>query len=452
MSNIIVAGAGHGGVVAAMKLAQQGHSVTVYEKSSYERLGLPHKDTFDESAMEFAGLEVPESWRAPNNIITIVPLDSEVAPLTLPEDKNARSLIVERKELIRHLISLAEEAGVSFVYGEEVLAPVMLGSRVGGIVTSGGVRYCDLVIDACGVHSPLRRAMPEFTRVQNEPGEFDVLHTYRAYYEKVEGEQEPATRYNIILKNDGMVGMSWLITEEDAVDVLIARFRDTDLSGFCEPLNELYEQYGHMGKKLLRGGLITDIPVRQPLAVFVADGYAAVGDSAFMTYAVKGSGIAYSLMAGTLLANAIEQDEDCLFNCDTLWEYEKAFFRQIGFDACRTALMKNLLPYLTAKEVSDLFAAKVITTEDLAELNSGSLGSLLNSQMISKVKEKLRQLKGMPELRKKLLDMVVWFGKLTIIEPFFPSKYDRDGVAKWAERYNEFFEAIKYHPAEAESE
>ena len=72
--------------------------------------------------------------------------------------------------------------------------------------------------------------------------------------------------------------------------------------------------------------------------------------------------------------------------------------------------------------------------------------------MVSKVKEKLRQLKGMPELRKKLLDMVVWFGKLTIIEPFFPSKYDRDGVAKWAERYNEFFEAIKYHPAEAESE
>ncbi len=84
----------------------------------------------------------------------------------------------------------------------------MLGSRVGGIVTSGGVRYCDLVIDACGVHSPLRRAMPEFTRVQNEPGEFDVLHTYRAYYEKVEGEQEPATRYNIILKNDGTVGTS----------------------------------------------------------------------------------------------------------------------------------------------------------------------------------------------------------------------------------------------------
>lgn len=448
MSNIIVAGAGHGGVVAAMKLAKLGHSVTVYERSSYERLGLPHKDTFDESAMEFAGLEVPESWRAPNNIITLIPLDGGVEPLTLPEAKDARSLIVERKELIRHLISLAEEAGVSFVYGEEILAPVMLGSRVAGVVTSGGVRYCDLVIDACGVHSPLRRAMPEFTRIQNEAGRFDVLHTYRAYYEKLEGEQEPATPYNIILKCDGTVGFSWLITESDAVDVLIARFPETDVNGFCEPLNELYEENAHMGKRLLRGGLVTDIPVRQPLAVFVADGYAAVGDSAFMTYAVKGSGIAYSLIAGTLLANAIEQDKDCLFNCDTLWEYEKAFFKQIGFDACRTALMKNLLPYLTAKEVSDLFAAKVITTEELAELNSGSLGSMLNSQTVAKVKEKLRLLKGMPQLRKKLLDMVVWFGKLAMIEPFFPQKYERDSVAKWAERYNEFFESIKYHPAD----
>ena len=103
MSNIIVAGAGHGGAVAAMKLAQQGHSVTVYEKSSYERLGLPHKDTFDESAMEFAGLEVPESWRAPNNIITIVPLDSEVAPLTARDarQQSRRHSHLGRRALLR---------------------------------------------------------------------------------------------------------------------------------------------------------------------------------------------------------------------------------------------------------------------------------------------------------------------------------------------------------------
>ena len=440
MSNIIVAGAGHGGAVAAMKLAQQGHSVTVYEKSSYERLGLPHKDTFDESAMEFAGLEVPESWRAPNNIITIVPLDSEVAPLTLPEDKNARSLIVERKELIRHLISLAEEAGVSFVYGEEVLAPVMLGSRVGGIVTSGGVRYCDLVIDACGVHSPLRRAMPEFTRIQNEPGEFDVLHTYRAYYEKVEGEQDPATRYNIILKNDGTVGMSWLITEEDAVDVLIARFRDTDLSGFCEPLNELYEQYGHMGKKLLRGGLITDIPVRQPLAVFVADGYAAVGDSAFMTVPMIGSGIANSLKASRALTDAVTADSECAFSAETLWPYQVAYYKAVGSGLAPLACAKKLLLSLKPEEIDYLVESEIITSDDVnMGANFTSLGSLVSGMDVRGLGNKAKQVCRDKELVMKLLNCGTNMGKAAATCAVIPKKWNKERVFAWAKVYNYMF-------------
>lgn len=444
MSSIIVAGAGHGGMVAAMKLARLGHTVTVYEKSTLEELGLPHRDTFDEGAMEFAELEIPESWRAPNNIITFVPLGGDDVSVTLPESKNARSLTVERKELIRYLVSLAQEAGVEFVFGDEVIAPVILGSRIAGITARSGTHLADLVIDACGVNSPLRSALPDFTFIQKTPERFDVLHTYRAYYEKVKDAPEPETPYNVLVKDDGTVGLSWLITESDFVDVLIARFEKTELCGFCKPLSELYIDYPCMGKALLRGGKVTDIPVRQPLAVFVADGYAAVGDSAFMTYAVKGSGIAYSIIAGALLAKAVEQDTDCLFNCTTLWEYEKAFFKQIGFEACRTALLKNLLPYLTAKEVSELFASEIVTTQDLEKLRYPSVGSLLSSQMISEVKEKLHRFKGMPTLRKKLLDLVVWFGKLTVIEPTLPSEYERGAVAKWAERYNDFFESIKY--------
>lgn len=446
MSSIIVAGAGHGGLVAAAKLARLGHSVTVYEKSTFEELGHPHKDTFDESAAEFAEIEVPESWKAPNNIITFVPLGGDGDSLTLPESRNARSLTVERQELIRHLISLAREAGVKFVFGEEALSPVILGSRVAGIVTARGTHFADLIIDACGVNSPLRSRLPDFMHIQNSPAEFDVLHTYRAYYEKIDGAPEPETTYNIVLKDDGTVGLSWIIVEPGFVDVLIGRFEKTDIGGFCAPLNELYGDYPCMGKTMLRGGRVTDIPVRQPLAVFVADGYAAVGDSAFMTYAVKGSGIGYSLIAGTLLARAVEQDTDGLFNCETLWEYEKSFFKQVGFEACRTALLKNLLPYLTAKEVSDLFASGVVTTQELEKLRSASVGSLLSTQLIPEVKEKLRLLNGMPALRKKLLELVVWFGKLTVIEPSLPSEYERNAVQKWAERYNEFFESIKYRP------
>ena len=50
MSKIIVAGAGHGGVVAAIKLAEAGHDVTIFEKSKEGCIGLPQSDVAEKSA------------------------------------------------------------------------------------------------------------------------------------------------------------------------------------------------------------------------------------------------------------------------------------------------------------------------------------------------------------------------------------------------------------------
>lgn len=84
MSEIIVAGAGHGGLVAAWKLAQLGHKVTVYERYARENLGYDQKDPVDSAYFDYAGITYPEEWHAPNNVITLVPIDETVAPVTLP--------------------------------------------------------------------------------------------------------------------------------------------------------------------------------------------------------------------------------------------------------------------------------------------------------------------------------------------------------------------------------
>ena len=57
MSEIIVAGAGHGGLVAAWKLAQLGHKVTVYERHARENLGYDQKDPVDAAYFDYAGIE-----------------------------------------------------------------------------------------------------------------------------------------------------------------------------------------------------------------------------------------------------------------------------------------------------------------------------------------------------------------------------------------------------------
>lgn len=443
MSKIIVAGAGIGGLLAAIRIAQAGHSVTLVEKGSRETCSADQKDFLDIKAMEYSGLPVLEHYRTKSNVITFVPADEDVPPVTLPAREGMESLCLERREFIERLFTLAEEAGVRLIFGCEITGPVMLGNRVAGVETGSGEFYGDLVIDACGVNSPVRGGLPGFTCVENKPAVYDVLHTYRAYFDRVPGVPDPGNLYNLYIKDDGTVGLTWLVTEQDCVDVLIARFHESGYNDVASALNRIYEDNPHMGRRLIRGGQFRDIPVRAPLAVLVADGYAAVGDSAFMTYAVKGSGIGYSLMAGRMLADAVLSDESGFYTAEALWPYQRNFFREIGFSACRIAMAKNLLPYLTAGEVSDIFRCGLVSTEEMADIMSGGPESVLKGNPVSLIKEKLHLLGENPGVRAKLLSLAGWVGRFAVVEPFLPGKYSAEDVRRWAEKYNEFFDSIR---------
>lgn len=442
MSNIIIAGAGVGGLFVAEKLSREGHSVTVFEKSLPESMGYDQTDFVDEKYFTFAGLEIPEGSIKPKNEITLVPLDKSVEPITLPAG-NDNSLFLNRKELFENLKERCDKAGVVFEFGCEIFEPIVLGSRVVGIKASKGDFFADLIIDSCGVSSPLRQALPEFTHIQREFGAFDKLYTYRAYFNKNKEMPDPETNYNIFVKHNGDEGISWLVNDGDFTDVLIARFNKLSDSQILEELMTLCKENPHMGTTLVRGGEKSVIPVRQPLSVFVCDGYAAIGDSACMTYPIKGSGIGYSLVAAKLLSDCVNSDTDGLFIAETLWPYEVSFFKEVGFEACRLALMKNLLPYVTAKEVSDLLGEKILTTDEIRDVYNDITGTLISSKAISAIREKLKKLSDYPDSRAKLLELIKWYGKWLITEPQFPMEYNRQEVAKWAEKYDEFFESIK---------
>ena len=111
MSKILVAGAGHGGLVAAIHLAKNGYNITVVEKDNPDTLGHDwhdwlNMDAFDRSGIDrphestfFAGM--PQGFRNPKGTVM----------LRVPVDEG--SICMDRKLLISYLISLAEEAGVT---------------------------------------------------------------------------------------------------------------------------------------------------------------------------------------------------------------------------------------------------------------------------------------------------------------------------------------------------
>lgn len=445
MSKIIVAGAGHGGLVAAARLAAAGHSVTVLEKCGKGSVGHCQKDAFDNSAAEFARLNFPVHFKAPKNRLTFIGGDRTAEPVTLPAVDEGTSLWADRRELAALLIAQAQSAGAKIIYECEVEGASVLGDRVVGVKTRFGTLYADLVIDACGVNSPVRRSLPSFTMVQNELGRFDRLFTYRAFHDKVPGVPEPETRYNIYLDRDGVVGFEWLITEEDNADMLIARFYEPAGDEIAAAAESVCKENPHIAAAPVSEGARSVIPVRQPLAVFVADGYAAVGDSACMTSPVKGSGINNSLQAGAILAETVIEDADGFYRAETLWEYEREYFKTVGFDSCRLALLKNALPYITADDIKSFTGRGVLTNDELELLSADALAAVMSSKGINAIREKLKIFADFPELKSLLLDMARWFGKWAVIEPFFPQKYEREAVEKWAVRYNEFFDGIKYN-------
>lgn len=442
MAHIIVAGAGHGGLVVAIKLARLGYEVTIFEKSPKNNMGLPQQDVFDRDTFDYIGLPSPKNITICKNQLTIVPLENGITPLTLPTPEDD-AIIMERRVLIRHLLSLAEKSGVNIHYNCPVIEPVILGSRVAGVKTAEGDFYGDIIIDACGVDSPLRNNLPEFMNINREIKPFDAVYTYRAHFEKEADIPEPETNYDILVKEDGTVGFSWVVTEDDFVDILICRFNPLTQEEVLTELRKISEEYPHISKSFIRGGQYNKIPVCQPLAVLVADGYAAVGDSAFMTYAVKGSGISYAMKAGSILAEAIANDTNGLYNTETLWDYQRRFFKEIGFSAGRIALMKNLMTYFTAQEISDLLKSGIFTTEDLSQIMKNKSDNLFGASGRALIKEKIRQLRENVILKEKFSDFAVWMGKLAVTETYLPNKYDRKDVQKWVERYNEFFDSIR---------
>ena len=94
MSTIAIAGAGVGGLVAAQKLALAGHDVTVYERNREEECGHEQKDSFDATAMDFAGIDIPNGYIAPGNDITFYPLDENIEPITAPSPENYKNITV----------------------------------------------------------------------------------------------------------------------------------------------------------------------------------------------------------------------------------------------------------------------------------------------------------------------------------------------------------------------
>ena len=431
---IIAAGAGHGALSAAITLAKNGYDVTVYEKSSEKDIGLDWHDAMSLPAFDFAGIErLPKDKYEPLAQMAFKNPKKNIKLVGADGGPDSMAITIDRKELLHHLISIAENAGVKFEFNTEITGAAVAGDSVCGIKIKNGdgerIIYGDLVIDGCGVNSPVRRSLPEKMGILNEVSPEDLFYVYRAYYNKIDDTKTDPI-YTVYFYHMYRAGLDWVITGDDFVDLLIGKFSPITMDEVNEAVRDFKTEYSCLGDEIIRGGTLNVIPIRKTLPIIVANGYAAIGDSACMTVPLNGSGIDLSLKAGNLLAGTVMSAKDNEYTVDRLWSYQYRYFKMFGNDLLIIDAARGLLTKVDPNTVDFFMENKILTEKEIAMVDTNL--SVSAGYLISKLKAVLPK---SSELLPMLTATVKKAVKTITAAQNIPLVYNEDAVRAWAKNY-----------------
>ncbi len=433
--NILIAGAGHGGLSAAAILAKNGYSVKVIEKADKNTIGHDWHDAMDIPAFHFADIPVPPEDKFRRGLRMCYYNPKKTVKLNMdggPGVSQSSCITIDRQYLIRYLIEHCENMGVQFIFNTEILCGITNGSRVVGIkaLKDGEEKefYGDMVIDAAGMNSPVRRNLPEELGIQNEIPEEETFEIYRAYYENTEHYfTDPI--YSVYFFNCNKPGIDWVITEDDFVDVLIGKFGKLTDEEIEASLADIRENYPGIGTTPIRGGTTAKIPLSRTLPMLVADSYALVGDSASMTVPLNGSGIDLSLQAGKLLASAVMAAEEGGYKKEELWQYQYRYFTLFGNSLVPISIIRRFFGVITADDI-DFFLEKGLLTQKEIGM-AGGVSGITPAYVIKKLTAALPKAALFPDLVGSVKELPLY----PVAKAYMPSKWDDKKIASWLKIY-----------------
>lgn len=430
---IVVIGAGHGGLVAATHLSKSGYDVDIYEIKEKDSVSYPWYDDIRFDCFDLSGITPPDS-----KIYTQKAKWSFVSPdeknkLAVPQAKPMEEVSIDRRKLASYLLNMAEE-NCKIHYNKAVQSLYLQDDKICGVIVDGKIVYADLVIDASGLSTPFKKQLPSKYLIPVDIDENkDIMHAYRAFFKRVKGSDDPSTDCTLYLKHLGDKGISWCnISPDNDVDILIGKFGKLDSEDVEKCMFALRKTNHILSEELIQESY-EKIAVRHPISVMVADGYALIGDSAYMTMPLMGSGIESSMKAGKILSDVIIKAK--AFTASALWEYQVNFYKNIGKEWAFIDMLKNWLLGLENKNINWVFD-RIITSDDLALINTDNSGSKIKkSEYIKKgfiLMRKPRFIIGM--IRHLLLAF-----KTEKIALNIPVLYDLNKISAWQKKYEKMF-------------
>lgn len=432
MSKIIIVGAGIGGLLTAYNLGKAGFEVVVYEKNCYEKLSYDwHDDVSPESLTTRLGFSIDSEvkYHIKENMSFLFPGSDLIIKLDIP--KNEREFSIERREFSHLLVKRASKYS-TILFNKKVSAPIIKDNKIVGVIVDDKEEYADFVVDNSGAYSPLRSALPNKFCISNI-SDNDILFAFRGFYKATKNVDMPLNINKCYLRHLGQDGVSWVnVDEEGQVDVLIGRMKILDINQAFEVLSQLKKENPIIGDELIRGGFISRIPVRYPITKMFCNGYALIGDSAFMTIPMLGSGIEASIFAANKLSETLLNSD---FSENNLYKYQKAFYLGMGAKFCEIDIIKRFLLHSKDKDLLFMVKNGVVSKEDMTNIYCAKSLHYSFKEIINKA------LKGIsnPILLIKLYGMLSKIKKISKIMNKIPKDYNEEELNKWQNKVSKFF-------------
>ncbi len=434
MKKIVFVGAGMATLVAAEKLARSGRFETlVLEKNARENISYDWHDDINRAAFEDNLLPMPQegTYFTKRNWTFIPPSENAEVTLDIPEDQ--LDLSIERRLLAEQYIRRAEDV-VTFRFSTQADALIIEGGRVVGVRAGDEKIYADLVVDNSGALSKLRESLPEDSGVLRRPKEDEIFVAYRAFHKKQEGSSDPESTNRAYLKHLGEVGISWSILDPSgSVNVLIGRVGGLPKETFINAFRALKASNPNISDEIVRGGIICKIPIRHPLERMVWDGYVAIGDSAFMTIPMIGSGVENSMRAACILADVILSADS--LDKQTLWQYQVRYYLDRGATHMGVDVMKRWLLGCAPKSLDWLLQKGIVGKKEMAAAATGKMVKLGLGEMIGKLFKGISKL----GLLVSLSNVLTKSNRAARLGRAIPKTYDEKAIAKWQAKITKLY-------------
>ncbi len=436
MSEIVIIGANQGALVAGELLGKQGYKVTLFEKNKKENVAYPWHDNMAPATFVRIGIPLPPESIATkkDKDWTFIPPDKKTSfAMKVPDDR--RDVKVQRRPLNDWLYERTKNYA-TVNYETEVDCVIYENGAVCGVKLADGRKIsADLVIDCGGANSSVREKLPADLGIENHLDPHCTFQVRRTFFKRNNNAPDPKQTHSLFMRHLGEKGISWCADycDEGLVDVLIGRVDALSDETYKTALDDVRKEFPIVGEEAVFGGELVTIPVRHAASLMVADGYVILGDSAFMTIPMMGSGMAGCMLGAKILSEVLDGKDD--FSKTNLYRYQVKFMKEIGGKNSGIDVLKNWMIDIDSNKLSFLMKKGIVGEKEFSSAGSGNGVKLTFGDIMQKIVAGFRH---MPLLF-NLISAVTKMKKQMAIGAAIPEEWNDTDFAKWQEEYEKNF-------------